>query len=78
MSNTIHFVSKPMFSCPSINSIPQFPNSFLRSLRLSRGLSQSQLASAIGVSRNAISSYERGEYKPSFDVLVKLLNFFEV
>ena len=78
MSNTILFVDKPLSFCPSIKFSAKFPNCFLRSLRLSRGLSQSQLASSIGVSRNAISSYERGEYKPSYDVLVKLVNFFEV
>lgn len=78
MSNSILFVDKPMCTCPPVSSFYKYPNIFLKSLRLSRGLSQSQLACAIGVSRNAISSYERGEYKPSYDVLFRLVRFFEV
>ena len=38
---------------------------FIRYYRLAAGLTQAELAVAIGVSKNAISSFERGEYCPS-------------
>ena len=38
---------------------------FIRRYRLDCGFTQSELAAAIGVSKNAISSFERGEYYPS-------------
>lgn len=37
----------------------------VREARLSLGLSQSALADRVGVSKNSISSIERGEYQPS-------------
>ena len=50
----------------------------LQSLRLRRGISQSQLARHIGVSREAVSCYEKGKYKPSFRRIINLANFFGV
>lgn len=44
----------------------------LRILRLSRELSQSQLARSIGRHQTAIGPYERGEYMPARDVVDKL------
>ena len=37
----------------------------IRSYREALGLTQSELASKVGVSKNAISSFERKEYFPS-------------
>lgn len=37
----------------------------LREIRMEKGLSQSQLAGMVGVSRNTISSIERGEFTPT-------------
>lgn len=37
----------------------------LRKCRLEKGLSQNQLASLIGVSRNTISSIETGQFNPT-------------
>lgn len=42
-------------------------SSSLRTIRKSAGLSQDQLALLSGLSRNAISSIERGEYLASID-----------
>lgn len=42
--------------------------------RTKRGLSQSELASTIGVHVTNISRYERGENRPTSDVLSKLAN----
>lgn len=44
----------------------------LRLLRLSRELSQSELARAIDRHQTAIGPYERGEYMPARDVIEKL------
>lgn len=37
----------------------------LKEIRISKGLSQSQLAEAVGVSRNTISSIETGQFNPT-------------
>lgn len=42
------------------------------------GLSQSQLAKLVGVSRNSISSIERGEYIPRIDLALRLAAVFMV
>ncbi len=46
----------------------------IREARLARGMSAIDLASAIGVSRQAISKYELGSAEPSFAVLEALSN----
>ena len=47
-------------------------------LRISKGLSKKQLATALGVSASTISSYECGTRLPSLDMLVKLCYYFKV
>lgn len=42
------------------------------------GLSQNQLAKLVGVSRNSISSIERGEYIPRIDLALRLADVFMV
>ena len=42
------------------------------------GLSQEQLAELVGVSRNSISSIERGEYIPRIDLALRLADVFMV
>lgn len=37
----------------------------MKEVRSAKGLSQSQLAKLVGVSRNTISSIERGEFNPT-------------
>ena len=49
----------------------------IREARLARGMSAIDLASAIGVSRQAISKYELGSAEPSFAVLEALSNTLE-
>jgi len=44
----------------------------LESLRLSKGLSQKQLAEKMDLEQYQISHYENGRNKPGFDVLKKL------
>jgi putative transcriptional regulator len=49
----------------------------VRELRSERGLSQGQLASEIGVSRQTINSIEQDRYTPSLPLAPALARFFE-
>lgn len=44
--------------------------------RIKRGITREQLAKKIGITSEAIRLLEVGKRKPSYDVLVKLLNLF--
>ena len=48
-----------------------------RERRQVRGLSQGQLAAALGVSRQTINSIETGRYIPSLPLALGLARFFE-
>jgi transcriptional regulator with XRE-family HTH domain len=50
----------------------------LKFLRRCRGMSQTSLGNAIGVSKVAISGYENGSRIPSTETLMQMLNFFNV
>lgn len=50
----------------------------LRTLREQRGLNMRQLADELGVTPPAVSHMESGIRLPSFMMLVKLANFFDV
>jgi putative transcriptional regulator len=49
----------------------------VKSLRAGKGLSQADLASAMGVSRQTINSIETGRYLPSLPLAMALARFFE-
>jgi putative transcriptional regulator len=49
----------------------------VRELRTERGLSQGQLASEMGVSRQTINSIEQERYTPSLPLALALARFFE-
>ena len=49
----------------------------MRELRAQRGLSQGQLASEMGVSRQTINSIEQDRYTPSLPLALALARFFE-
>ena len=49
----------------------------VRELRTGHGLSQGQLASAMGVSRQTINSIEQERYTPSLPLAIALARFFE-
>lgn len=49
----------------------------VRSLRQTRGLSQAELATAVGVSRQTINSIEQGRYVPSLPLALALGRFFD-
>jgi transcriptional regulator with XRE-family HTH domain len=46
---------------------------FIRQVRESRGLSQAELASVVGIEQPNLSAYERGRRVPTADTLNKLL-----
>ena len=48
----------------------------VRDLRAARGLSQADLATAMGVSRQTVNSIETGRYTPSLPLAVGLARFF--
>ena len=50
----------------------------LRKLRRNNDITQEELAEKIGMSSNFISQLERGINAPSFDVLAKLAEVFQV
>lgn len=47
-------------------------------IRSERGIRQDELAKALGVSRQTISSIENGRYNPSISLAFKLARYFEV
>lgn len=50
----------------------------LHRLRVERELSQAELGEALGVTQTMISAMERGEKRPSVELLVKTARYFEV
>lgn len=50
----------------------------LRELRQNKGLSQSQLADALNISKSAISMYELGKREPDLETLEGIADFFNV
>lgn len=49
----------------------------LRDRRDADGLSQADLADAIGVTRQTINSIERGRYDPSLELAFELADYFD-
>lgn len=50
----------------------------IKSLRLSKSLTQNQLAEILGVSKSTLSNYERNVSTPSPDIFVNLASYFDV
>jgi putative transcriptional regulator len=49
----------------------------VRALRTDQGLSQAQLAGAMGVSRQTINAIETGRYTPSLPLAIQLARYFQ-
>lgn len=47
-------------------------------LRLSKGMTQGELAKELGLSPSSIGMYEQGRRKPSFELLEKISDYFNV
>lgn len=50
----------------------------IKELREEKGLSQKQLAEAIGLKHQTISHYENGRLEPNLETIEKLCNYFDV
>ncbi|ACJ16839.1 Hypothetical transcription regulator [Thermococcus onnurineus NA1] len=50
----------------------------VRELREARGLTQEELAKALGVTRQTIIAIEKGKYDPSLKLAFKIARFFGV
>ena len=57
---------------------PPNNQSRLRALRLSCGLSQSELAGVVGVSTRAVKYWEHGQRTPNSASLLALAHYFDV
>lgn len=55
----------------------EFPNR-LRKLRDRKQMNRKALGECLGLSKNIVGMYERGEKEPSLATLVKIADFFDV
>lgn len=53
-------------------------NETLRQLRLDRGMTQEDVAGQVGLTRQAVSSYESGRTQPGLDILQRLADVYQV
>ncbi|MBQ8444110.1 MAG: helix-turn-helix transcriptional regulator [Clostridia bacterium] len=53
-------------------------NERLRELRKGLGVSQTEVAKAVGISASAYSNYEQGIREPSYEILKKLCEYYNV
>ena len=53
----------------------EFAKTF-KKLRRDRGLSQSELAGRLGISKSAVNMYERGERRPDLEMIKRIADFF--
>lgn len=53
-------------------------NQVFSELRKSRGMTQEELAKALGVSRSTIGMYEQGKREPDFETEEKIADYFNV
>lgn len=51
-------------------------NNRIEEIRKERGVNQAELAKALGVSRQTISSLENGRYNPSIELAYRLSKYF--
>lgn len=49
----------------------------LRAERIKRHWTQKYVSEQVGITKGALHNIETGQRKPSYDVLVKLMNLFE-
>ncbi len=66
------FQNRKLAELSSFNSSSTCIGSNIRRLREKKGLTQERIAERLNVSFQAVSSWERDEYKPDLDNLVKI------
>ena len=60
------------------NSMREYIQNEVYTLRSKRGVTQEQLAEKMGVSRQTIIAIEKGNYTPSLALAMQLAKFFKV
>lgn len=50
----------------------------IKTLRLSRNMTQSELAEKLNVTKSTVSSYENDSRQPSYEVLIKIASLFNI
>lgn len=50
----------------------------IRELRQSKGMTQVELAKALGVTKQSVSNWENDNIQPSVEMLMQLANYFSV
>lgn len=50
----------------------------IKTLRVSRNMTQSELAKRLNVTKSTVSSYENDSRQPSYEVLIKISSLFNV
>ena len=53
-------------------------NETIRNLRTARGISQVELASELGITKQCVSNWENDNILPSIEMLVKISKYFKV
>ena len=61
-----------------INSMKEYITNHVYDLRTKKGVTQEDVASSIGVSRQTIIAIEKGNYTPSVQLALNLAKFFKV
>lgn len=72
------FLKKRFLAMKYTTTSPPNRSNRLRTLRLSRGISQSALAAAVGVSTRAVKYWEHGKRTPNATSLLALAHHFDV
>ena len=49
----------------------------LNKLRIEKGVTQEEVATAIGVAKSTFEKYDRGEREPNFETLKKIAQYFQ-
>ncbi len=57
--------------------MPEYIKNEVNTLRMQKGITQEELAQAVGVSRQTIIAIERGNYTPSVHLALKFAKFFK-
>ena len=50
----------------------------IKQIRIQSGLNQSEFGKLLGVKTNRVSSWERNETEPSYDILIKISHSFDI
>lgn len=50
----------------------------IRKLRMINDMTQGEFAEKIGISKSAVGMYEQGRREPTYDILIKISNVFNV